>query len=164
MNKYVELSLQQWRNTLNFPFSTINLASERLFQLEAERDRLKQIADQLISEWKSFFPRSSVPIYLTKVSDRSLSTLRWRRSKTHSDKASQIPFSRDLLEYFHIEKQQKLVLKFESLRIDLNHKLSVILYEQQRLQTYLTDSKLLSQLRKSSPLTPAMNREKYGNP
>lgn len=160
MDNFVELSLQQWRKYLNFPFSTTKLASERLFQLENERDRLKQISDQLISEWKSFFPRSSVPIYLTKVSDRSLSTLRWRRSKTHADKASQVAFNFELLEYFHIEKQRNLVLKFESLRLDLNHKLSVILYEQQRLQSYLDKIKMITQLRK--PSLTANNSETDG--
>lgn len=152
MDNFVALSLQQWRKTLNFPFSTTKLASERLFQLENERDRLKQISDQLIIEWNSFFPRSSVPIYLTKVSDRSLSTLRWRRSRTHADKASQVAFSFEMLEYFHIEKQRILVLKLESLQLDLNHQLSVILYELQRLQSYLNKIKVLTQLR-NPPLT-----------
>jgi len=149
MTSYVELSLQQWRKHIHFPFVTVELAKERLYQLEKERDRLKQISDQLIREWQAFFPRSSVPIYLTKVSDRSLSTLRWRRSKTHADKASQVTFDKELLDYFHIEKQRYIVVKFESLRLDLNHKLAVILYEYQRLQAYIQHARLLSELRKN---------------
>jgi len=150
MKPYVELSLQQWRKYLDFPFETVTLAKERQYQLEKERDRLKHLSDQLIAEWKIYFPRSTVPIYLTRVSDRSLSTLRWRRSKTHSEKASQVTLNENMLEYFHIEKQRKLVFKFESLRLDLNHKLSVILYELQRLQSYIDHSKLLSELRKQA--------------
>ena len=149
MSNYVDQSLQQWRKHIQFPFVTIELAKERLYQLEDERDRLKQIADQLITQWQSFFPRSSVPVYLTKVSDRSLSTLRWRRSKTHSEKASQLKFDNVLLDYFHIETQRVIVVKFESLRLDLNHKLSLILYETQRLQSYIHHTKLLSELRKT---------------
>ena len=145
---YVALSLNQWRKHLAFPFTTIELAKQRQYALEVERERLKQLSDQLIAEWQFHFPRSSVPVYLTKVSDRSLSTLRWRRSKTHTDKASQLAFNEALLEYFHIEKQRNRVLKFESLRLDLNHKLSLILYERQRLQSYIECTQLLSKLRK----------------
>ena len=161
MTSYVGLSLQQWRKHIHFPFVTVELAKERLYQLEQERDRLKQISDQLIKDWQSFFPRSSVPIYLTRVSDRSLSTLRWRRSKTHSDKASQVTFDKELLDYFHIEKQRFVVLKFESLRLDLNHTLAVILYEHQRLQSYIHHARLLSELRKS--VSKSCHREDYGN-
>jgi len=148
MTPFVELSLNQWRKHLVFPYSTIELAKQRQYSLETERDRLKQLSDQLIAEWKSNFPRTSVPIYLTKVSDRSLSTLRWRRSKTHANKASQVTFNEALLDYFHIEKHRVLVMKFESLRLDLNHKLSLILYEHQRLQSYIENTRLLSNLRK----------------
>ena len=160
MTSYIELSLQQWRKHILFPFVTLELAKERLFQLEQERDQLKQISDQLIREWQSFFPRSSVPIYLTRVSDRSLSTLRWRRSKTHADKASQISFDKELLEYFHIEKQRYIVMKFESLRLDLNHQLAVILYECQRLKSYIHHARLLSELRKS--INTPSHREDHG--
>jgi len=160
MTNYVDLSLQQWRKHIHFPFVTVELAKERLYQLEQERDRLKQISDQLIREWQSVFPRSSVPIYLTKVSDRSLSTLRWRRSKTHSDKVSQVSFDKELLDYFHIEKQRYIVVKFESLRLDLNHQLAVILYECQRLQSYIHHARLLSELRKSE--SKPSHREDHG--
>jgi len=61
-----------------------------------------------------------------------------------------VDFNLKLLEYFYIKQQRNLVLKFESLRLDLNHKLSVILYEQQRLQSYLDKIKVITQLRKSS--------------
>ena len=149
MTNYIDQSLQKWRKHIQFPFLTVELAKERLYQLEDERDQLKGIADLLIAEWQSFFPRSSVPVYLTKVSDRSLSTLRWRRSKTYFDKASQISFDKALLDYFHIETQRVIVVKFESLRLDLNHKLSLILYEIQRLQSYIHHTNLLSKLRKS---------------
>lgn len=144
---FVNFSRREWQKKLGFPYSNVKAAKLKLFDLELEKDRLKSLADLLVMQWKSQFPRTSVPIYLTRVSDRSLSTLRWRRSKTHSDKASQVTLSENMLEYFHIEKQRNSVFKFESLRLDLNHQLSIVLYEIQRLTIYISDTKNLSMMR-----------------
>lgn len=144
---FVNFSRREWQKKLRFPYSNVKAAKLKLFDLELEKDRLKSLADLLVMQWKSQFPRTSVPIYLTRVSDRSLSTLRWRRSKTHSDKASQVTLSENMLEYFYIEKQRNAVFKFESLRLDLNHQLSIVLYEIQRLTIYISDTKNLSMIR-----------------
>jgi len=148
MNYLVSLSAREWRKQLHFPYMTISQAKVKLFDLELERDRLKSLADSLVDEWKLNFPRASVPIYLTRVSDKSLTTLRWRRSKTHSDKASQVSLDSEMMEHFHVSEHRVLVFKFESLRLDLNHQLSIVLYQVQRLDTYITETMNLSTMRK----------------
>ena len=102
----------------------------------------------MIDQWNERFPRSTVPVYLTRVSDKSYSTLRWRLSATHSKKASQLSFSEDLLDYFHVAKDRKVVCLFESRRQDLDLQLSLILYEILRLESYLKNITTLSAIRK----------------
>ena len=102
----------------------------------------------MIEQWNDQFPRSSVPVYLTRVSDKSYSTLRWRLSATHSNKASQISFSEEMLDYFHIAKDRKIVCLFESRRQDLDLRLSLVLYEILRLESYLKNINTLSSIRK----------------
>ena len=147
MSQLVSLSVRQWRKQLGFPYAEINQVKLDLFDLEVELKRLKQLADVLIDEWKLNFPRASVPVYLTKVSDKSLSVLRWRRSKSHHAKAGQVNFDQQMLSYFHVDEHRDLVMKFESLRIDLNLKLSTVLYEIQRLKIYIDETQLLVQVR-----------------
>jgi len=149
MSHLISLSTREWRKQLHFPHVTISEAKLKLFDLETERDRLKKLTINLVEEWKFNFPRASVPIYLTRVSDKSLTTLRWKRSKTHNEKASQVTLDSSTMEYFHIAEHQKLVFKFESLRLDLNYQLSIVLYQIQRLDAYLSGSNKLSVLRKS---------------
>lgn len=150
MSQLISLSSRDWRNKIHLPYMNVQQAKVRLFDLELERDRLKTFSDCLVEEWKQHFPRSSVPIYLTRVSDKSLTTLRWRRSKTHSVKASQVTLDEKMMEYFHIKEQRVLVFKFESLRLDLNHQLSTVLYQIQRLDSYITETRKLSALRRDS--------------
>jgi len=150
MSYLISLSAREWRKQLHFPYISIDQAKVKLFDLECEKDRLKSLADNLVSEWNLNFPRASVPIYLTRVSDKSLTTLRWRRSKTHSAKASQVSLDSETMEFFHIKEHRSLVFKFESLRLDLNHQLSIVLYQIQRLNTYISETNSLSLLRKSA--------------
>ena len=150
MSHLVSLSTREWRKQIKFPHDSISEAKLKLFDLEAERDRLKDLTICLVEEWKINFPRASVPIYLTRVSDKSLTTLRWKRSKTHSDKASQVSMDSSTMEYFHVTEHQKLVFKFESLRLDLNYQLSTVLYQIQRLDAYISGSNNLSVLRNAT--------------
>ncbi len=147
MSELIHLSGRQWQKKLQCSPLFLSDARLKLFDLESERDRLKSLADTLIKEWLENFPRASVPIYLTRVSDRSLTILRWRKSRTHNEKASQMTFDDDLLTYFHVSNQRKLVLKFESLRIDMNYQLSIILYQIQRLSNYIHEIETLTSLR-----------------
>ena len=148
MNVLVDTSSRQWRSSTGFPFSTVEQATAHLFQLCLQRDQLKKVASSMIDQWNERFPRSTVPVYLTRVSDKSYSTLRWRLSATHSNKASQLSFSEDLLDYFHVAKDRKVVCLFESRRQDIDLQLSLILYEILRLESYLKNITTLSAIRK----------------
>ena len=148
MKSLVETSSRKWRSHLGFPFSSAEQAASHLVQLYQQRDRLKKIASTLIDQWNKYFPRSTVPVYLTRVSDKSYSTLRWRLSATHSNKASQLSFSEELLDYFHIEKDRKIVCLFESRRQDLDLQLSLVLYEILRLESYLKNITIISNIKK----------------
>jgi len=148
MNVLVDTSSRQWRSSIGFPFSTAEQGTAHLLQLCLQRDQLKIVASSMIDQWNERFPRSTVPVYLTRVSDKSYSTLRWRLSATHSKKASQLSFSEDLLDYFHVAKDRKVVCLFESRRQDLDLQLSLILYEILRLESYLKNINTLSAIRK----------------
>ncbi len=148
MNCLVETSSRKWRSHIGFPFSTSEQTTVHLVQLCQQRDHLKKVASALIEQWNEQFPRSTVPVYLTRVSDKSYSTLRWRLSATHSKKASQISFSEELLDYFHIAKDRKIVCLFESRRQDLDLQLSLVLYEILRLESYLKNITVLSDIKK----------------
>jgi len=150
MSHLVSLSTRDWRKQLKFPHVTISEAKLKLFDLENEKERLKDLTVTLVEEWKRNFPRASVPIYLTRVSDKSLTTLRWKRSKTHNEKASQVILDSSTMDYFHIAEHRKLVYKFESLRLDLNYQLSIVLYTIQRLDAYISGSNVLSVLRNAT--------------
>ena len=54
----------------------------------------------------------------------------------------------DLLDYFHVAKDRKVVCLFESRRQDLDLQLSLILYEILRLESYLKNITTLSAIRK----------------
>ena len=148
MKSLVETSSRKWRSHLGFPFSSAEQAASHLVQLYQQRDRLKEIAFTLIEQWNVYFPRSTVPVYLTRVSDKSYSTLRWRLSATHSNKASQLSFSKEMLDYFHIAKDRDIVSLFESRRQDLDLQLSLVLYEILRLESYLKNITTLSEIKK----------------
>ncbi len=148
MNSLVKISGRKWRSQIGFPFSSLNQVQIHLNQLYTQRDRLKILASSLIEEWNDRFPKGSVPVYLTRVSDKSYSTLRWRLSATHSNKASQISFSKIMLDYFHIDKDRKLVFQFESRRQDLDLQLSLILYEILRLESYIKNINTLTDIKK----------------
>lgn len=141
-----DLSKKKWRKEIGFNLS-LNEVKLRIFDLEVKRDQLKNLTKELLVYWSECFPRSSVPIYLTQVSDRSLTVLRWRRSKTHSNKASQVMLDEDTVQFFYRDDQRELLFKFESLRIDLNYKLAMVLYEIQRLQSFSDDADNLVSLR-----------------
>jgi len=148
MNCLVEISSRKWRSQIGFPFSSSEQTTNHLVQMCQQRDHLKLVASTMIEQWNDQFPRSSVPVYLTRVSDKSYSTLRWRLSATHSNKASQISFSEEMLDYFHIAKDRKIVCLFESRRQDLDLRLSLVLYEILRLESYLKNINTLSSIRK----------------
>ena len=148
MNSFVETSVRKWRSNIGFPFSSAEQTASHLVQLCHQREKLKNVASDLLEQWAEYFPRSTVPVYLTRVSDKSFSTLRWRLSATHSNKASQISFSDEMLDYFHIEKDRAIVCNFESRRQDLDLQLSLILYEILRLESYLKNINTLSKIKK----------------
>lgn len=148
MNSLVHSSSRKWKSHVGFPFSSLEQTKNHLEQLNYQRDNLKNITASLIDEWNSKFPRSTVPVYLTRVSDKSFSTLRWRLSATHSKKASQLSFSEAMLDYFHIEKDRDLVCLFESRRQDIDLQLSLVLYEILRVENYLKSVSTLNELKK----------------
>ncbi len=150
MKSLVESSSRKWRSHLGFPFSSTEQATSHLEQLYQQRDHLKKIASTLIEQWNQYFPRSTVPVYLTRVSDKSYSTLRWRLSATHSNKVSQLRFSKEMLDYFHIDKDRRIVCLFESRRQDVDLQLSLLLYEILRLESYLNNITTLSEIKKCS--------------
>ena len=150
MQSLIYGSSRKWKSHIGFPFSSLEQTENHLEQLYQQRDNLKKITASLIQQWNEQFPRSTVPVYLTRVSDKSFSTLRWRLSATHSNKASQLSFSAAMLDYFHIEKDRILVCLFESRKQDIDLQLSLLLYEILRIETYLKNISTLRQIKKVS--------------
>lgn len=152
MSQLIQLSTRKWRALIGFPFGTIEQISAQLSELYIQRDHLKALAADLIEQWNSEFPRSTVPVYLTRVSDKSFSTLRWRLSATHSTKASQVSFGPNMLDYFHVQEHREIVCRFESRRQDIDLHLSLVLYEILRLESYQTNTRLLVEMKKGDSL------------
>ena len=139
----IDTSKRQWRSQSGFPFSTLAQVNEQLQGLLLERDRLLLLCKQLMTDWKTSVLASLAPIYLSRSTDKSLTILRWRL-RTMGKTLSRIHLDSELLSYFHVSLHQKMVLKFDSHRLDLNYQMAMTLYEINRLNDYLEQKKQLT--------------------
>jgi hypothetical protein len=142
----INCSKRQWRSQSGFPFSTLAQIYEQLEGLLLERNRLLLLCETLIADWKVSVLASLAPVYLSRSTDKSLTILRWRL-RTMGKTLSRIHLDSELLSYFHVFAHQKMVLKFDSHRLDLNYQMAMTLYEINRLTDYLEQAQALTLLK-----------------
>ncbi len=148
----IDTSKRQWRSQSGFPFSTLAQIYEQLEGLLLERKRLLLLCETLITDWKASVLASLAPVYLSRSTDKSLTILRWRL-RTMGKTLSRIHLDSELLSYFHVFAHQEMVLKFDSYRLDLNYQMAMTLYEINRLNDYLEQTRQLTGFKSRSNKT-----------
>jgi hypothetical protein len=119
----------------------IETAKARLETLEDRVERLRRQALELVQDFRGRYPEGSVPAYITRSPDKSLTPLRWRVLPAESKG------SRRRIEITGAEGEailrrlpaadREIWLDFERRRLDVNTALATASYELARLRAYV---------------------------
>jgi hypothetical protein len=113
-------------------------------RLEALEDRIERLRDQalaLVEEFRARYPEGSVPAYITRSPDKSMTPLRWRVSPAYPKGARPRieitgPQGEVILRRLPA-KDGRAWLEFEWRRLEVNLALSTASYELARLRAYI---------------------------
>lgn len=73
-------ALNEWRNSLSLPFTSIKTAKTLQVALVVKYERASSEAEKLLEEFKTAFSGKARPIYLHRSSNSASKSLKWRLS------------------------------------------------------------------------------------
>ena len=129
------------------PFTGKGELLAQLAKVERERRSLLQQAERLVERFRRQYPRS--PVYLARYSDRTLTTLRWRRSARNAVTLDLLGAQAEPILRGLPRPVRRDFLGYEQERVALNARLACLRYEEMRLREWIERLEQITTMRRT---------------